>query len=261
MNIDDQINREIGVHGQSWNALHDGYFGDSLTAGPFVATIVRYLSVSRADIVVDLGGGTGFVLNELSSLCKALDIMPVNLDCSPEQLDAVEGGCIKRINRFISEFTRNDLSTGDRRLFFIMRSVFHYLGKEGLNPALSHIRLQAEAGEMFIHQTACFENTPEAQCMNALYQLMETRKWYPTIRELQDSMIATGWQVVEMISAPSLKLSSTALGERYGLDAESLATIRGHMQRDFGNMESIFHCGREGFIAYLPYRICVTRAV
>jgi len=65
MEIDKQISREIGVHGQQWNAMHEGYFSNSIIVRPLIATISKYLSGSNTDVLVDLGGGTEFILLEL----------------------------------------------------------------------------------------------------------------------------------------------------------------------------------------------------
>jgi len=260
MSIDEQINREINAHGQQWNAMHEGYFSDPVAAGPLIEAITRYLSGSDADILLDLGGGTGFILRELIAKGAAANINPVNLDCSATQLDAMEKKDISCINGFISDFIRKDLINLDKRIFFIMRSVLHYFGREGLNPILRHIRSQASEGEMFIHQTACFENPEEARCINFLYREMGTPKWYPTISELHESMANTNWQVIDICPAPALKLSSVELGQRYGMDSQTLAKICGSIMEAFGEIENVFQRSPEGFIAYLHYQICIARA-
>lgn len=260
MNIDDQINREIGVHGQSWNSLHEGYFSDDVIARPFISAIQRYLAASGADVLADLGGGTGFILHQLAAQCEAANILPVNLDYSAVQLHAAKAGNLSCVNRLISDFRRNDLASADQRLFFIMRSVLHYFGKDGLNPVLAHIRKQARAGEIFIHQSACFADIFEAQCINALYRKMGTPKWYPTIGELRESMTLTRWHVLDIIPAPALTLSSDDLGKRYGFDPQALAKICNHIMRDFGETENIFQRTEKGFVAYLHYRIFVAKA-
>jgi hypothetical protein len=261
MNIDKQINREMGVHGQQWNSMHEGYFADAVIARPLIDTITQHLSGSDTDIIVDLGGGTGFILLELIANGLTTHVIPVNLDCSATQLDAMKKSGISCINRLISDFSRNDLVTSDKRVFFIMRSVLHYFGKEGLIPVLRHIRNQARAGEMFIHQTACFESAEQARCVNFLYQEMGTPKWYPTISELSESMVHTNWQVIDICPAPPLKLSSVELGQRYGLDSQSMIKIGERLMEKFGKIENVFQPAQNGFVAYLHYRICVIKAV
>jgi hypothetical protein len=260
MKIDEQISREIGVHGQQWNSMHEGYFSDAVVARPLIETIIRYLSGADADIIVDLGGGTGFILRELIARGAIAKMIPVNLDCSATQLDAMGKSGITCINGLISGFSRNDLAAVDKQIFFIMRSVLHYFGQEGLNPVLHHIRSQARTGEMFIHQTACFESAAEAKCINLLYREMGTPKWYPTLSELHDGMVITKWQATDIIPAPSLKLSSVELGQRYGLDLQTMAKIGSRMMEKCGEIENVFHQEQEGFVAYLHYRICVSKA-
>lgn len=261
MKINDQIGREISVHGQQWNSMHDGYFADTAVAVPFVDVIARYLSGVDADVIVDLGGGTGFVLRELMDRGTAANRIPVNLDCSATQLDVTKKQGITCINGLISDFSRRDLGTPDQRIFFIMRSVLHYFGREGLGPALRHIRRQARKGEIFIHQTACFESTAHARCLNTLYREMGTPKWYPTIGELHDSMTVSQWHMMDIFPAPALKLTSSELGLRYGLDAQTITNIRHKMIDEFGEIDNVFRNDRQGFTAYLHYRICVARAV
>jgi hypothetical protein len=260
MNIDEQINREIRVHGTQWNSMHEGYFADTIVARPLIEKITQYLSGSDTDVIVDLGGGTGFILLELIAKGLTANMIPVNLDCSATQLDAMKKGGISCINRLISDFSRNDLNASDKRVLFIMRSVLHYFGKEGLIPVLRHIRKQTRTGEMFIHQTACFENAAEARCVNFLYQEMGTPKWYPTIGILRKSMANTNWQVIDICPAPSLKLSSVDLGQRYGLDSQVLAKISERLTKKFGDIEDVFQQRQDGFVAHLHYRICIAKA-
>lgn len=261
MNIDEQINRENGVHGHPWNSLHEGYFSDAAVARPFVSTIIRYLSDTDTDVMVDLGGGTGFILKELIEKVATTNIIPINLDCSSTQLDAMGKSGISCIRGLISDFRRSDLVPTGRKIFFMMRSVLHYFGREGQTAILQHIRNQAREGEMFIHQSACFEKAEEANCLNALYREMGSPKWYPVIHELRDTMAVTNWGVMDIVNAPPLKLSSVELGQRYGLEEQDLRKIRKKLMEKFGNIENVFHLDRNGFTAYLHYRICVTRAV
>lgn len=261
MKIDEQISREIGVHGPQWNSMHEGYFADMAVAAPLIETITRHLSGSQADIIVDLGGGTGFILLELAARGVTANMTPVNLDCSAIQLETMEQNGISRINGLISDFRRNDIAALDKRVFFIMRSVLHYFGRDGLMDTLRHIRHQARRGEMFIHQTACFENEDESRCINFLYQEMGTPKWYPTIDRLRNSMVDSNWRVIDIFPAAPLKLSSAELGQRYGLDSQTLRDIRNRVTKEFGEKKSVFQPGQNGFTAYLHYRICVSEAV
>lgn len=261
MDIDEQINREIGIHGREWNAMHDGYFADAVIARPFIEAIMRHLSGCHADLIVDLGGGTGFILQELIVSGLDAQVMPVNLDGSTTQLDAMKKNGIACINRLISDFTRRDLADESKRIFFIMRSVLHYFGRDGLAPVLRHIRRQARAGEIFIHQTACFENETDAQCINFLYQAMHTPKWYPTVGELKERLSEAHWEVIDEHPAPPLKLSSAELGRRYGLNMPMMESISRKLLDQFGNIDHVFQHGENEFVAHLHYRIFVVRAI
>lgn len=262
MKIDEQIKRESGVHGEQWNSLHNGYFSDALVARPFIEAIIRYLSDAVPDVIVDLGGGTGFILRELIAKGVTANILPVNLDCSETQLDAMGKRDISCINGMISDFRRNDLvDNEEKRVFFMMRSVLHYFGQNGLVDILQHIRNQAQKGEIFIHQSACFESEAAARCLNGLYRAMGTPKWYPVIKETRDKMMAANWQVIEECPAPPLKLLSAELAQRYGVTSQVLSQICGRIIHEFGENENIFHCTRDGFVAYLHYRIFVARSV
>ena len=99
----------------------------------------------------------------------------------------------------------------------MMRSVLHYFGEAGLLPVLLHLHSQAREGEIFVHQTASFEDKRDAACLNALYRHMHSDKWYPTVSELESSMTKAGWRVTDMSPAPALLLTSDDLARRYAL--------------------------------------------
>ena len=80
------IGKEIGIHGSEWDSWNDGYFSSPLVATPFLAKIHESLSLSHPDVIVDLGGGTGFLLSELAKELPQTNIRFVNLDCSDAQL-------------------------------------------------------------------------------------------------------------------------------------------------------------------------------
>jgi hypothetical protein len=240
--------------------MHDGYFADASIAHPFIKMIAQHLPGSNADVIADLGGGTGFILQELIKEGLTSNLISVNLDCSATQLDAMKQTGISCINSFISDFSRKDIAASGKQIFFIMRSVLHYFGKDGLIPVLLHIRNQARSGEMFIHQTACFENAVQARCVNFLYQEMGTAKWYPTISELSKNFENTNWQTIDTCLAPPLKLSSVALGRRYGLDSLTMMKIGKRLMNKYGDIENVFQMTAHGFMAHLHYRICVAKA-
>lgn len=253
--MEDNIGTEKVVHGRRWGALHNGYFSDPLIARPLVETASDILARSPADVVVDLGGGTGFLLSQLASYGLGADPALVNIDCSEAQLALIDEEGISPVCTSIKGFRRGDVAAEDKRFFFMMRSVLHYLGENGLSPLLRLLRDQAAEGEFFVHQSASFENDEEAACLNTLYIHMRTRKWYPTENDLKRRLTDSGWRVIATIPAPPLLLTSDDLGGRYALTTRDIARIRDLMARAFGEMNSIFRLTPSGFHANLHYRI------
>jgi len=259
--MEDHIGTEKVVHGRRWGALHGGYFSNPTIARPLVETAKGILAKSPADVVVDLGGGTGFLLSQLASHGVGVGATLVNVDCSEAQLALIDEEGISPVCTSIGGFRRGDAAAEDKRFFFMMRSVLHYIGENGLSPLLRHLRDQAEEGEFFVHQSASFDNEEEAACLNALYRHMRTRKWYPTVNDLKRRLANSGWRVTATIPAPSLLLTSDDIGRRYALHTSDIARIRDMMARAFGEMNSVFRLTPSGFHADLHYRIYTCVAV
>lgn len=254
------IERERAVQGPAWDSVHLGYFSDPRTAGTLVGAARRRAAESRPETIADIGGGTGFILGELarSGLDPAVDL--VNLDISTAQLAAVRHRRIRRIVGSIDSFRRKDLAAGDGEILFLMRSVLHYLGREKLEPALSHIRSQMKRGEYFIHQSACFEDPAAAGCLSAIYAKMGTIKRYPAAGELAEKLAEAGFTVRERLACPALVLASADLGSRYGLGPAEMDRIGGEVAGEFGVRAGVFEAGTAGWTAWLHYRIFITRA-
>ncbi len=249
------IKIESGVHGLSWQKLHDGYFSDPAVARPFIEAVKRAIDASKPRVIVDLGGGTGFLLRELIKRSIDPAIGLVNLDLSRKQLAVARGDHIITVSRSIIEFRRKDASKEKARFLFMMRSALHYLGRDGIMPFLCHLRAQTRKGEFFIHQTACFDKAGEARYLNRLYALMGTEKWYPTTKYLHECLESAGWSITASVRAPMLPLTSKDLGKRYRLSKHRLEEIRGDLLKNFGEKENIFRLVTDGFCAYLHYRI------
>lgn len=253
--MNEQINREESVHGEQWGELHGGYFSDPAIALPFVERVKELLIKSRADVVVDLGGGTGFLLSQLAGqeLCEGLAL--VNLDCSDIQLASARKADITCVRALVTDFCRSDVGPENKRFFFMMRSVLHYFGEAGLLPVLLHLHNQAKEAEIFLHQTASFEDKRDAACLSALYRHMNSDKWYPTVSELEGSMTKAGWRLTDVSAAPALLLTSEDLARRYALQMADVMRIRDVMAQEFGGQTSVFGVLPNGFWAKLHYRI------
>ena len=259
--MEDHIGTEKVVHGQQWGALHGGYFSDAAIARPLIEAAKEILVKTPADVVVDLGGGTGFLLNQLASHKIGADVTMVNVDCSEAQLDLIDANSISSVCTSIGKFRRNAIANGQKRYFFLMRSVLHYLGENGVMPLLRHLRDQAREGEFFLHQSASFDNEDEAACLNTLYRHMRTHKWYPTINDLKKRLADSGWRVIATTPAHKLLLASDDLCLRYALNASDLVRISDTMAREFGKMNRVFQITPSGFQANLHYQIYTCIAV
>lgn len=255
-----KIGPEQAVHGRKWGQMHGGYFSDPAVAQPLVEAVRAIRAESRPDVMVDLGGGTGFLLSQLRAAGIHAETSLVNLDGSAAQLSEADRAGISCVRGSVEAFHRAEVVPAGGRALFLMRSVLHYAGERGLTPLLRHIRSQMEAGEVWIHQTACFERPEDAACLNALYRKMRTAKWYPVVDDLRDRLRTAGWTVADVRPAPTLALDSGELGLRYGLDKAELRRIREEMAREFGGRSDAFRPLPDGFQAELHYRIYVCRA-
>ncbi len=231
------------VYGPAWDSVHEGYFSDRASARPLIAAIRRNLA--GATTLVDLGGGTGFILAELARAGVPETIRLINLDSSAAQLSVVNHHRIEPLHKSVECFRRCDLRARGPVLF-VMRSVLHYAGREGLLPLLRHVRAQMRPGERFVHQTVCFPRRQEAALANRAYALTESGKWLPTVRELRRALAATGWQVKSSEEAPPLPLSVAEVARRYRLSERKTTALR-----------EIFGVWKP---AELPYKIFVCEA-
>lgn len=259
--MDEQVDRELCIHGKEWDSFHEGYFSDTNIAGVLIDRIRDAVATSHPEVIVDLGGGTGFLLRELSQHDLSSDIRLVNLDCSDAQLEIARSRGIDSVHGSIDTFSRSDIDEGRKRFLYIMRSVLHYYGRNGLIPLLRHLRSQAKEGEFFVHQTASFEHAMDADCMNSIYEKMRTIKWYPTIQDLSRCLTSTGWSVAAVYPVLSLPLTSHDLARRYKLEEPDVRYICDEIMEKFGEMDQVFRLCEGGFFAYLNYRIYVCTAV
>lgn len=257
---EDSVRREMKIHGTRWGSFHHSYFSDPEVAEPLTEAILSAVDAARPKVIADLGGGTGFLLKELLRRQPLPGIGLVDLDVSDRQLSACDDERIERLAASASTVARRDLVAEDRRLLLVARSLLHYFGCDGLQTLLCHLRGQLQVGELFVHQSACFEDSGDAACLNRIYEMMKTEKWYFTVDELERALGKTGFSLCGIRPAPPLRLDSGDLAERYDLSAPQAASIREEVVRDFGERPGVFTTSGGGFTAWLHYSIFTCRA-
>ncbi|MCX6996005.1 MAG: class I SAM-dependent methyltransferase [Kiritimatiellaeota bacterium] len=256
-----ELDRERGVHGPAWNGLHGGYFSDPAVAEPLLDAVRAALACRRPDAIVDLGGGTGFLLAELARRNLAPDCRLVNVDASAAQLQPAASSRIQKVCAAVDQVRRGALVEKSQTLLFMMRSVLHYFGRAGLLPTLQHLRAQLRPGEYFVHQSACCAEQGAADSLNRLYALMETGKWYPIRAHLQALLASAGWRITAMAAAPSLLLEDAALAARYRLTPAQLADLHAALRASGDNLRGVLETTPAGFRAWLPYTVFTCVAV
>jgi hypothetical protein len=255
------IRKERSVHGSAWGNFHGGYFSDPSIAKPLLLTVCEAVRHSHPEVVVDLGGGTGYLLGALREQCPDLSAQLVNIDLSGKQLGESAHDCIHTVQCAIETFTRTRIHPRADKFLFLMRSALHYMGKHGIRPFLHHLRTQMANGEFFLHQTASFERGRDAECLNMLYSHMGTGKWYPSTDDLRTLLVQSGWSVISVEPAPLLPLTSDDLAKRYGLNEGKVREICSVITREFSETGDVFRKTPDGFCAYLHYQIFTCVAV
>jgi trans-aconitate methyltransferase len=254
--------KENGVYGSRWNTIHNGYFSDPYVSLPLIEVITEAIQTNQPQTVVDLGGGTGFILKQLlkkQSFPKRIRLL--NVDTSQLQHSENRDQQIINIQTSIDRLTRKQLQPNKNGLMLIARSILHYFGEENLKPILQHIRSILKNGEIFIHQTACFQNMTDAQCMNEIYRLMGTQKWYTTISSLKSVLDDVGFQVYDIRNASNLQLDSKDLMERYQSNPEQMTLIQKQIQQKYDQKTQIYTCSPRHFTAWLHYNIFSCKAI
>lgn len=252
-----KANKEETVYGTQWNKVHEGYFSSPHVAYALKQKIHEIAYKSKPNKIIDLGGGTGFLLSDLDLADLHQRITLIDLDNSPAQLTIARSAGLSCIQSSVDSFLRTDVGNSDQRFLFIMRSVLHYFGRNGLRPALRHIRKQAKPGDYFIHQSASFTNSHDADCINLLYQLVNTEKWYPTVDLMKECLIAENWSIEEICQAEPLKLKSEDLMQRYHLDEAGIKRIGEQLFQNRNCSKNILTESDNGFCANLNYSIFI----
>jgi SAM-dependent methyltransferase len=243
---------ESKLYGDGWDRIHGGYFSDREVAAPLVDAVLRSAEELAATAVVDLGGGTGFVLSLVAeSMPNECDL--INVDSAPAQLEGA-GSRIRTVAADLEALDRVQLIESGR-LLLCMRSVLHYFGRRGLKPTLSDIRSVLEEGEVFVHQTACFETRSHRDVLNDQYELLGTGKWYPTAQELEHALEKEGFSVDSSVRIPALRLESGEVAYRYDVEPVRMERIGELLFERHGEVPGVLERDGDGYVTYLHYRV------
>ena len=79
----ENLGPEQAVHGSSWGRMHGGYFSDPEVARPLVEAVRAVWREARPDRIVDLGGGTGYLLGQVRAADAAGVALTVLDDSAP----------------------------------------------------------------------------------------------------------------------------------------------------------------------------------
>lgn len=257
----DCISKERSSHGDAWRNVHGSYFSDREIARPFIDEIMTVFHAGRPSVIADIGGGTGFVLRELSGKDGVRGTRLLNVDASQEQLEACEGAGLERRCSSVMEIERSDLVEEGGTLAIISRSVLHYFGREGQPSFLRKVHSLLLPGEMFVHQPACFATPELCSCMNELYPLMGVDKCYSTPQDLEAMHRQAGFEVLRSLPGPPLDLRSEDLAARYGLGPERVGELVEVIRRHGLDRGSVFEVRPGMFRTAFTYRILTLRAV
>ena len=140
------VKREAHVHGALWAKQAAGYFSDPNMAKDYVAAIMRVASNDKPSAIADLGGGTGFILEQLIEAGFSENIKLVNIDESDAQLALCKDPRITPIKGAFESFRRVDIVSETGRMMVISRSVLQYGGIFKQKPWLDHVRGQMKPG-------------------------------------------------------------------------------------------------------------------
>ena len=256
-----EIKRESHVHGKLWAKVGAGYFSDKHMAKDYVAAIMRVARRYNPSAIVDLGGGTGFISEQLIEAGLAENIKLVILDESESQLAMCRNPRITPMKGAFQSFRRADIVDETGSMMLICRSVLQYAGIFGQKPWLNHARSQMNPGEWFVHQSGCSEDIEGALELDVLFELMGVDKWVPHKEALARLLVQAGFEVTDDYFMPPLEMSSEELVVRYGVPSETLVQIGAGLRRTCANRPDLFRITPSGFIFNFPYRVFVCKAV
>ena len=256
-----ETKRESHVHGKSWEKQGSGYFSDSLAAKDYVAAIMRVAGSVKPSAIADLGGGTGFIFEQLIKAGIDEKIRLVVIDESEPQLLVCKHPRITPVKGSFQSFKRSDIMDEAGSLMLISRSVLQYAGFTGQKPWLAHVHSQMKPGEWFVHQPGCTEDAESSMALNRLFGQMGVDKWVPHKEALVQLLAEAGFEIEDDFPMPSLGMISEELVYRYGFPAEDLIPIEAELRRTCSDRPDMLTITPTGFIFNFPYRVFLCKAI
>lgn len=256
-----EVQREVKVHGERWRTMYRGYFSSLESARPLLEAVSGVIERVRPDVIVDLGGGTGFVIKALADYADMNTVRRwVDLDLSEQQLAQVNDARIVTRRGSMMEFQREALASASDSVLYLTRSTFHYVGAAGQRKLLEHIRSQMKPGEYFIPQVAAFADEQDALCLSELFDRMGTGKWLTPLEPLKRLVCETGYALEAVRPAPPLVMESEEMSYRYDLSQEKMQALMRDLLRRYDRPRFLAETSG-GFTATLDYYILCCRAV
>jgi hypothetical protein len=244
-----------------WEHLHHGYFADHGVLKFYVDTVESLLPECKPDVIVDLTGTRGQVLEEISARHSSADFRLIKIGLADSITPAGLHPRIEVLQQPILDLNREQLCPHGQHMMLLMRSLLHFFGEENQCFFLRHIRTLMDKGEYFIHQSACFRRSKEADCLNTIYSHMErTDKWFPTFDQMELNLTRSGFRTITHLPAVPLSLTSFDLAERYKIDQDKMIAIRDDLMHHYGNLPATFTLVPRGFRAWMHYSLFLCQA-
>jgi len=254
------IESERHVLGARFTKLFSGYFGDPLIARPLVDAISTAIQAHAPGILVDVGGGTGFVLSELLRVYPDTPCRLVDLDLSADQLREERDQRIRALQASAEVVTRNDLCPADETLMLTMRSVIHYFGHDNIIPFLKHLRSLLNPGEIMVHQTVCYADPKNARFLEQMIRGMGAEKSPLTKDEVLVFLEEAGWRVLGSIPGPAMVMGSAELAFRYHVTHDQIVDLSERVLGGFNMVPDAFAPMPDGFTLRTDYHIFTSMA-
>ena len=255
------VKREAHVHGKLWAKQASGFFSDPNMAKDYVAAIMRVARDYPPSAIADLGGGTGFILEQLVATNIAENIKLVNIDESDVQLAMCKHPRIVPMKGAFESFRRADIVSETGKMMVISRSVLQYGGIFKQKPWLDHVRGQMKPGEWFVHQSGCAEDAEGALALDAMFEQMDVGKWVPHKEALVRLLVQAGFGITDAFPVPAVEMVSEELSVRYGVSPDTLARIKADLQRTCSNRPDLVKFSPSGFSFNFPYYVFLCKAV